>query len=92
VKHSRSSSTKPNLNYAGLTRALRSLGYAESRDAAHVVFSHPKAHVSLILPPRRQTERVDSTRMAGVYQLVASGGVVSREDLDAAIAANGAVD
>ena len=86
MKRSKPSGTTNKLSYAGLTRALQSLGYAESRGAAHVIFSHPDTTVRLILPPRRRTERVDPARMSGVYQLVTSGGVVSRAQLDAAIA------
>lgn len=86
MKPSKPSNTRTKVNYARLTHALRSLGYEELRASSHVVFAHPKTRVRLILPAGRRTDQVDRVRMAGVYQLVTSGGVVSRSELDTALA------
>lgn len=74
------------VTYGLLSRALERLGY-ERREAKGrlIMFVHPKSKGDIILPWRPQTQTVDPTRLAGVYQLVASGGVASREVLDAAL-------
>jgi hypothetical protein len=86
MKQPRSQTARNKISYAGLTRALRSLGYAESRGTSAVVFQHPNTRVDLILPPMPPKELVDRTRMSGVYQLVESGGIANRDQLDAALA------
>ena len=79
------SNSEGKVSYGRLTNALTGLGYQPLRSKTHLVFIHPKTRVHLILPPKRLTEQVDPVRLAGVYQLVESGGAVRRVDLDNAL-------
>src|SRR5437763_800558 len=79
------SNFSPKLDYRRLTNALVGLGYRPLRSKTHLVFVHPNTRVHLILPPKRPTEQVDRVRLAGVYQLVESGGAVPASELDNAL-------
>jgi predicted RNA binding protein YcfA (HicA-like mRNA interferase family) len=87
MTHAKKHSNGTKLTYDRISRALRSLGYERlEAKGSHIVFTHPKTRVDLILPLMKPDRPIDPTRLAGVYQLVAAGGIASHEELDAAIA------
>lgn len=69
-------------NYARLEEVLSELGYGvEKRPGSHILFRR-KGYPSVLLPWKNATEKVDGTRLAGVYQLVSSRGLAVRHRLD----------
>jgi predicted RNA binding protein YcfA (HicA-like mRNA interferase family) len=88
IDHRRKSikSGKRAVTYRTLFRVLENLGYERlTVKGSHVVFSHPKANAKLILPWRAASETVDASRLSGVYQLVSSGGIATRQEVDEAL-------
>jgi len=78
----RKSFTSREPSYKHLAEVLAKLGYRiEKRAGSHVVFRR-KGNPSLVLPWRAATQKVDRTRLAGVYQMVSGGGVATRQKLD----------
>jgi predicted RNA binding protein YcfA (HicA-like mRNA interferase family) len=70
------------VSYGSLTTALERLGYVKfSVERSHVVFSHPRTEARIFLPWRPDTTTVDAARLAGVYQLVESAGIASRQEV-----------
>ena len=78
----RRSYTSHELTYQRLGKVLAGLGYTLNKQhGSHIVFRR-KGSPSLILPWRRPQDKVDRTRLAGVYQLVSGSGVATRQKLD----------
>jgi len=74
------------ITYGAIAHALSKLGYeTSSARGSHVIFAHPNSRAQLILPWRSQAQTVDPTRLEGIFQLVASGGVATREELEDAL-------
>jgi predicted RNA binding protein YcfA (HicA-like mRNA interferase family) len=86
MTHAKKHSNGTKVTYGRIAHALRALGYEKfTAKGSHVVFAHPRTRVDLILPLKKPSQTLDPTRLMGVYQLVAAGGIASREELDAAI-------
>jgi predicted RNA binding protein YcfA (HicA-like mRNA interferase family) len=74
--------TPRDLSYGHLAKVLEKLGYqSKGIPGSHVVFSY-RGKPSVLLPWRRANNKVDETRLAGVFQLVSAGGVASRRELE----------
>ena len=78
----RKSRTSRKLSYGQLANALVKLGYSlERQRGSHIVFRR-KGSPSLVLPWLSAKRQIDGTRLAGVYQMVSSSGVATRQELD----------
>jgi hypothetical protein len=78
----RRSPTSREITYGHLATVLAKLGYrSQEQPGSHVVYLR-SGRPSLILPWRAASSRIDSTRLAGVYQLVTGTGVATRQRLD----------
>ena len=78
----RRSPTSREITYGHLATVLAKLGYrSQEQPGSHVVYLR-SGKPSLVLPWRSASSRIDSTRLAGVYQLVTGTGVATRQRLD----------
>jgi predicted RNA binding protein YcfA (HicA-like mRNA interferase family) len=74
------------VTYGVLSHALEGLGYEKvPAQGSHVVFVHPNSKAHLFLPWRLPSQKVDITRLTGVFELVESAGVASREAVRSAL-------
>ena len=74
------------VTYGALSHALEKLGYQKvPAEGSHIVFVHPNSKAHLFLPWRLPSENVDLTRLTGVYELVESAGIASRDAVRSAL-------